>query len=304
MYNPARISDVRSSEELRQYVEQELEKISKEFNETIALDLRTVHQEPKRPRDGMIVSADGSDWNPGAGAGAYEFVNGVWRRAFGLQAGDYGDVTVDGSGNIAIDNNAVTLAKLADIATARILGRVTAGTGDPEELTGAQATTLLGTFTNLLKGLAPASGGGTTNFLRADGSWAVPATSSVYKEDVSLSGAAVAIDNIPAHDTIFIHVNNASHNAGAGASLQVELSDNNGSSYATAIVVSASVSSAIGVFALIQISSNSVANAHYVNAGTLGGIITSFTGAINAIRLSFTSGSFDNGTALLVAPNV
>lgn len=32
------------------------------------------------------------------------------------------------------------------------------------------------TFTSTLEGLAPASGGGTTNFLRADGTWATPAT--------------------------------------------------------------------------------------------------------------------------------
>lgn len=71
-----------------------------------------------------------------------------------------------------LDNDAVTNAKLANIATARFKGRVTAGTGDPEDLTGTQATTLLDAFTSALKGLAPASGGGTTNFLRADGTWA------------------------------------------------------------------------------------------------------------------------------------
>lgn len=88
-----------------------------------------------------------------------------------------GDVTGSGTGSFAatIANNAVTLAKIQDITTARILGRVTAGSGDPEELTGTQATTLLDTFTSSLKGLAPASGGGTSNFLRADGTWAAPA---------------------------------------------------------------------------------------------------------------------------------
>lgn len=85
-----------------------------------------------------------------------------------------GDVTGTGTGSFAatIANNAVTLAKIQDITTARIIGRVTAGSGDPEELTGTQATTLLDTFTSSLKGLAPASGGGTSNFLRADGTWA------------------------------------------------------------------------------------------------------------------------------------
>jgi hypothetical protein len=77
--------------------------------------------------------------------------------------------------NIADD--AVTNAKLANIATGRFKGRVTAGTGDPEDITGTQATTLLDAFTSSLKGLAPASGGGTTNFLRADGTWAAPPAS-------------------------------------------------------------------------------------------------------------------------------
>jgi hypothetical protein len=87
-----------------------------------------------------------------------------------------GDVTGSGTGSFAatIANDSVTNAKLANMATATIKGRTTAGSGDPEDLTSAQATTLLDTFTTSLKGLAPASGGGTTNFLRADGTWAAP----------------------------------------------------------------------------------------------------------------------------------
>jgi hypothetical protein len=85
-----------------------------------------------------------------------------------------GDVTSAGDGATTIAAGAVTNAKLANMATARIKGRVTAGTGSPEDLTGTQATALLDTFTSGAKGLAPASGGGTTNFLRADGTWAAP----------------------------------------------------------------------------------------------------------------------------------
>lgn len=88
-----------------------------------------------------------------------------------------GDVTGTGTGSFAatVAANAVTNAKRAQLATARIRGRVTAGTGDTEDLTGTQATTLLDTFTGALKGLVPASGGGTANFLRADGTFAAPA---------------------------------------------------------------------------------------------------------------------------------
>lgn len=88
-----------------------------------------------------------------------------------------GDVTAGpGSGSQAatIANDAVTNAKLANMATQTFKGRTTAGTGDPEDLTGTQATAMLDAFTSGLKGLAPASGGGTTNFLRADGTWAAP----------------------------------------------------------------------------------------------------------------------------------
>jgi hypothetical protein len=106
-----------------------------------------------------------------------------------------GDVAGSGTGSFGatIAADAVTNAKLANVATATIKGRVTASTGDPEDLTGTQATALLDTFTNTLKGLAPASGGGTANFLRADGTWAAPAGGGGGSGDVV--GPASATDN-------------------------------------------------------------------------------------------------------------
>lgn len=67
-----------------------------------------------------------------------------------------------------------SIATILAAATARFFGRITASGGAGEELTGTQATTLLDVFTSALKGLVPASGGGTTNFLRADGTWVAP----------------------------------------------------------------------------------------------------------------------------------
>lgn len=84
-----------------------------------------------------------------------------------------GDVT--GATALTIAADVVDNTKMANVATATLKGRVTAGSGDPEDLTGTQATTLLDSFTSVLQGVAPASGGGTTNFLRADGTWAAPA---------------------------------------------------------------------------------------------------------------------------------
>jgi hypothetical protein len=105
-------------------------------------------------------------------------------NSFGFAKSDSGTATSDqatdtlnvvGSGIITTSATGKTLTIASNqIATSSILGRVTASTGNIETLTGTQATTLLDVFTSSLKGLAPASGGGTTNFLRADGTWAAP----------------------------------------------------------------------------------------------------------------------------------
>jgi hypothetical protein len=54
---------------------------------------------------------------------------------------NYNDVTPLISGTV--DNDAITNAKLANMATATIKGRTTAGTGDPEDLTAAQVRTII-----------------------------------------------------------------------------------------------------------------------------------------------------------------
>lgn len=93
-----------------------------------------------------------------------------------------GDATASGStSNLAltIANNAVTLAKMAQVASQRILGRVTASTGNVEALTGTQATTILDAFTGDsgsggLKGLVPAPASGDAaagKYLHSDGTW-------------------------------------------------------------------------------------------------------------------------------------
>jgi uncharacterized protein YaiE (UPF0345 family) len=64
--------------------------------------------------------------------------------------GDKGDITVSASGATwVIDADAVTFTKMQNIATARILGRTTAGSGDIEELTAGTALSLAGGSLNL-----------------------------------------------------------------------------------------------------------------------------------------------------------
>lgn len=93
------------------------------------------------------------------------------------------DLTITGNSGtdtvtFAIATNAVTNAKLAQIATARFKGRTTAGTGDVEDLTATQATALLNAFvgdsgSGGTKGLVPApSTGDASKYLKGDGTWA------------------------------------------------------------------------------------------------------------------------------------
>lgn len=109
-----------------------------------------------------------------------------------------GDVTGSGTGSfvttigaLAVQNgmiaaDAVSNDKMADMPSGTIKGRIAAGANDPQDLTGTEATTLLDVFTSGLKGLVPASGGGTANFLRADGTFAAPG---------NVTGPASATDN-------------------------------------------------------------------------------------------------------------
>jgi hypothetical protein len=53
-------------------------------------------------------------------------------------------------------------------------GNPTGSGAGPIYMTATQATAGLNLFTSSLQGVVPASGGGNTNFMRADGSWAVP----------------------------------------------------------------------------------------------------------------------------------
>ncbi len=83
-----------------------------------------------------------------------------------------------------LDGNAVTNAKLAQMAQATVKGRAAgAGTGDPVDLTPAQATAILANCvgdagSGGTKGLVPPPGAGDAavgRYLKADCTWAVPA---------------------------------------------------------------------------------------------------------------------------------
>lgn len=62
------------------YLAEVLRKIESHLNDIP--ELERLYAEPARPRLGMLVIADGSEWDPGSGTGTYVYF-GSWRRLDG-----------------------------------------------------------------------------------------------------------------------------------------------------------------------------------------------------------------------------
>lgn len=75
--------------------------------------------------------------------------------------------------------NGVTNSLLAQAPADTLKGNDTGSTADVADLTVTQVTAFLSLFTSTLQGLVPASGGGTTNFLRADATFVNPLAAGI-----------------------------------------------------------------------------------------------------------------------------
>jgi hypothetical protein len=99
----------------------------------------------------------------------------------------------------------LTAIPLPTMAANTVLGSIAGGT--PIALTKTQATTLINPFTSLLSGAVPASGGGTANFLRADGAFVPPtaiAIPSTPQGRLTLTSATPVLKaNATAQSTVY-----------------------------------------------------------------------------------------------------
>lgn len=130
-----------------------------------------------------------------------------------------------------IANNAVTYAKLQDVsATARILGRKSAGAGDPEECTLSEVLDFIGSAAQgdiLYRGASgwqrlPA--GSANNVLLSGGASANPSWGDVFVHGsaVSLSGTSVDLTGIsPRAKIIDVYVYDAVYNASTRLAFQL-----------------------------------------------------------------------------------
>lgn len=99
---------------------------------------------------------------------------------------------VSGNSTTGSSNTNVTIA-LTPIATSTVLGNVSGVAATPAAISQAQLTTLINNFTAILSGDVPPSGGGIVNFLRADGTWNIPAGSGPIPNNTvmgNVSGAS------------------------------------------------------------------------------------------------------------------
>ena len=79
-YSPRPIPADESFTTLSQFLQEELEGVADALRAPDLLQLEIRNSAPERPRDGMIVFADGSDWEPvtGMGKGFYGYYSGAW----------------------------------------------------------------------------------------------------------------------------------------------------------------------------------------------------------------------------------
>jgi hypothetical protein len=81
MYTPSPLPNVdrMSSSEVVQFFHEELRRVAQEFEQVYdGQFLSARHVEPSKRRDGQLVYADGTDWNPGSGKGFYFYNGSAW----------------------------------------------------------------------------------------------------------------------------------------------------------------------------------------------------------------------------------
>lgn len=66
--------------DLPAWVQQQFDDLTKALQQTTLLWLKTQYKEPAKPREGMIVLADGTEWNPGAAQGFYGYYGSSWHK--------------------------------------------------------------------------------------------------------------------------------------------------------------------------------------------------------------------------------
>lgn len=115
MYTPALVPT--TAAELPTYLDKEVRSIALAFaSKQPYAFLQTLNAAPAKPQEGLIVKADGVNWNPNSGPGFYGYVGGVWvlmeggvpgiaSITFNRRTANYTLVLADVDGNTWVEMN-------------------------------------------------------------------------------------------------------------------------------------------------------------------------------------------------------
>lgn len=76
-YKPAKPS-VETSDGIRRWATDEFDRISQHLNQDVVSN-PVLNVAPDKPRQGQVAYADGTNWNPGNGAGLYQYTGSAWK---------------------------------------------------------------------------------------------------------------------------------------------------------------------------------------------------------------------------------
>ena len=176
-------------------------------------------------------------------------------------------------------------------------------------------------------GIVPASGGGTANYLRADGSWSIPPYATLLSTVTTTSGANADFSSIAnTYDDLLVELLGVSHDNGASQSLRVQFSDDNGSNFksvtgatrgsgtvsnsatTTPLLTGTALASSAVIYGSIIIrgykdTSNGYFNGYVTRSDAaffddFAGFISKST-ALNMLRFNWSAGNFDAGSIKL-----
>ena len=220
----------------------------------------------------------------------------------------FGTVATAGIADDAVDNT-----KLANMVQATVKGRAAAaGTGDPADLSQAQLTALINAFTSALSGAVPASGGGTANFLRADGNWAQPSPGGgsdfAQKETMAASAGTLSSQSDLAVDEVILACETINNGSQAGT-WSLQYSTNGGANWTTAFQVGANPWAAASFFVHLKgLAAGRMSVVHNMASGggadatrNAGGAFSNPGARVNRLRFSVSAGTA-TGTVRIMTP--